>query len=194
MFWMHIGRSSNASSSRDLLETIIMTLARHFQIAPAILAILSLLVVPSVVGQTKGALPPLDHPEVYHSFFFFMEDFGKWLDNRAQQDPANKAKLMESAARYLKVDVSELPKVVGACQSVASKLRQIDIEAHQYWIGESVNRRTPDSGKLSSFAVQRQTAIDDGTDQLKQVLSSAGWNGLRSHINGEHRASIQRHP
>jgi hypothetical protein len=89
-------------------------------------------------GQ-QAVLLPVDHPEVYSSFFFFVEDFSAWLDARAVKTPANKTKLMESAARYLKVDVSELPKVTARCRSVAATLRQTSSDRQKYWEGETQN-------------------------------------------------------
>jgi hypothetical protein len=40
---------------------------------------------------------------------------------------------MQSAARYLKVDVSELPKVVATCRILAATLRQMEGQARQGW-------------------------------------------------------------
>ena len=89
-----------------------------------------------------------------------MEEFGKSLDARgATLSTSNKTKLMQSAARYLKVDVSELPKLTAACQTVTARLRQIGIEAQQYRDGESKNHRDPDRDIVLNFEAQRRAAV-----------------------------------
>lgn len=133
----------------------------------------------------------VDDPELYSSFFFFMEDFSGWLDSRGAANPAAKTKLMQSAARYLKVNVNELPNVTASCRSAAANLRQISVDARGYQDGEAKNGRAPDVAMMAQFEAKRQAAIQSGTAQLKQTLSAASWNGLHSHINGEHRASQQ---
>jgi hypothetical protein len=153
--------------------------------------VLCMLVPMSGFGQREAAALPSDDPEVYHSFFFFMENFGQWLDARALQVPAKRANLMASAARYLKVDVSELPKLVAHCRSVSATLRQIDAEALQYWTAQPGEGKAPDNAILRQFAARRQDAIQAGTQQLAQVLSPASWSGVHTHINGAHRSSIQ---
>jgi len=142
-------------------------------------------------GQQKTLLP-VDHPELYASYFFFMEEFGKSLDARgATISPANKTKLMQSAARYLKVDATEVDKLTVTCQTVTARLRQIGVEDAQYREGESKNHRAPEKKIIQKFEAERQAAIQDGIKQMKQVLSAKGWSGLQAHINGEHRAGVE---
>jgi hypothetical protein len=86
----------------------------------AVLAVCFVLAAGVALGQKESPLPA-DHPEIYYSFFFFMENFSQWLDARAQEAPARKVKLMESAARYLKVDVSEIPKIAAECQAATAR-------------------------------------------------------------------------
>ena len=151
-----------------------------------------------LAGVCFGAEPQArlqkDHPELYSSFFFFVEDFSKWLDARVTQIPANKTKLMQSAARYLKVDPSELPKLTAFCRSVAATLRQIGGDGQKYWDGEQKLQHSPDAEKMRQFSVKRQAAIQAGIDQLKNQLSKASWDGVYAHINGKHRASIRLLP
>ena len=142
-------------------------------------------------SQQQAPLLPADDPRVYSSFFFFMETFASWLDTRVAAVPASRTKLMQSAARYLNVDVSELPKVSATCQLVAAKLRQIGVSARQYWEVESNSHRAPDVTRVRDFEAQRQSAIQDGISELQRELSTSGWNGLREHVNGVHRAGIQ---
>lgn len=126
--------------------------------------------------------PKQDDPILYSSFCFFMEDFSPWLDARAAAVPANKTKLMQSAARYLHVDPSELPKVAATCKSLAATLRQINLTAHNYYQTAVKNRQPLDSATLSSFDTQRQVAIQSGINKLRQELSAAGWSGLYAHL------------
>lgn len=143
------------------------------------------------VGQKQPPLPT-DDPELYYSFFFFMEDFGEWLDMRAVQASDRQAALTASAARYLKVDVDDLPALISSCQSTAADLRIISNDARQYWVSESAKGRHPDPASLRSFEAKRQTAIQDGIDRLQRTLSKSSWTGIHSHINGTHRAMMRR--
>jgi len=162
------------------------------QIAPAILAILCLLPTPSAFGQTAGTLLPPDHPEVYHSFFFFMESFSQKLDEIAQRTPERKTQVMASAARYLKVDEKELPQLFATCRSVAAQLRQIGDDARQFARSESANNEFPRTGSSQDFATRRHATIQAGSDEMKRVLSPGSWTGLHAHINGDYRRSIRQ--
>jgi hypothetical protein len=143
----------------------------------------------SAQNQKKPDLPA-DHPDVYYSFFFFMDDFGNWLNLRATQQPAKQAALLASAARYLQVDVKELPKLISTCQSVTADLRQVSNDAHQYSTNASVQGKAPEPGVLQSYEAKRQATIQNGISQVQQALTPISWNGVHSHINGTHRASI----
>jgi hypothetical protein len=157
----------------------------------AVGGLLGFLFAVTAFGQPKTLLP-VDHPELYASYCFFMEEFGKSLDARGTTISAtNKTKLMQSAARYLKVDVTEIPKLTAACQTVTARLRQIGADAAQYRDGESKNHRDPDRDIVLNFEAQRRAAIQDGISQMRQALSAKGWNGLQTHINGEYRAGVQ---
>ncbi len=157
----------------------------------AALAVVScLMLTPVIIGQ-KGP-PPEDDPEVNYSFFVFMDGFGQWLDGRVQANPARKAKLMESAARYLKISPAELPKVIDACRSTIVELKNIEAQSQAYWRGEVQNGRAPESVRARQFVAMRQATIQVGRVRLQQALSPASWSGLQAHINGEHRLGIQR--
>jgi hypothetical protein len=123
-----------------------------------------------------------------------MEDFGGWLDTRAQQLPASRNQLMASAARYLKIDVNELPRVLAACRVSAAALRQIESDAHQNWLEQSKDGKLPDVAIVQGFVAKRQAAIRSGADQLRAALSVNGWSGLQGYINGEHRSSVHKQP
>lgn len=140
----------------------------------------------------KGPDLPADHPEVYYSFFFFIEGFGRWLDARAIQAPDKQDALVASAARYLKVDIKELPKLISACELVVADLRKINDEAHLYRAGEIANGRTPNAGTVQSFEERRQLGIRDGISRLQNILSEASWKGVHAHINGTHRAMLHQ--
>jgi hypothetical protein len=158
--------------------------------APALASIIPLVFLAAQAqAQAPATLPP-DHPDVYYSFFFFMEDFGKWLDLRATQAPERREALFASAARYLKVDAKELPALTSACQSVASSLRQINRDAHQYRTRIIAAGGKPDPAVTESYEASRQAAIQTGTLEIRSALSPASWSGLHSHINGTHRALI----
>lgn len=134
--------------------------------------------------------PAKDDPSLYASFFFVMENFSTWLDARGAALPANKAKLMQSAARYLHIDVNELPKVSATCQSFAAMIRQINTNARNS-VSSAEKNKLPNLATLHGFEAQRQAAIQAGINQLRQQLSAASWNGLTAHINGDHRNSIR---
>jgi hypothetical protein len=144
----------------------------------------------TIFGQ-KGP-PPADDPEVHYSFFVFMDGFGQWLDGRVQANPARKTKLMESAARYLKITPAELPKVIDASRTAVKELKAIEAQSQTYWRGEVQKGSAPDNARARQFEALRQAAIQTGRVRLQQALSPASWSGLRSHINGEHRLGIQK--
>jgi len=98
---------------------------------------------------------------------------------------------MQSAARYLRVDVTELPKLTAACQTVTARLRQIGNDAQQYRESESKSQKDPDRDIVLNFEAQRRAAIQDDINQMRQVLSAKGWSGLQTHINGEYRSGGQ---
>lgn len=162
----------------------------HVRIA-AVLAVLCLF--PAVGrGQKEPGLPP-NHPELYYSFILFMEDFGRWLDTRSQQlSPQKRTELMASAARYLKVDASDIPKIVATCQSFATRLGQIEQAARQYWLEEKKQGRTPDAAVLKEHSGRREAAIHAGSAQLRAVLSQTSWDGVQRHVNGQLRLSVKR--
>ncbi|HEY3840607.1 MAG TPA: hypothetical protein VGL72_28740 [Bryobacteraceae bacterium] len=140
-------------------------------------------------GQNKGGLPR-DHPELYYSYFLFIEGFGNWLDSQGAQAPGSQAKLMASAARYLKIDVRELPTLIATCRSVSANLRQIGEDSRRALADEAAAGKGRDLLALQVRADRRRAAIQDGISQLQQALSAAGWNAVHAHINGAHRASV----
>jgi len=143
-----------------------------------------------VVGQQRAPDLPPDHQELYYSFFMFTASFGQWLDLEVQKAPERKSELMQSAARYLKVDVKELPRLIDECKAAAAALQKIENDAHQRWNDESNRATGHDPSAHDAFIVSRQAAIQAATAELKQALSEASWNGLSSHINGEHRLHL----
>jgi hypothetical protein len=163
----------------------------RFESALILPALVRLLVPRLALAQKEPDLQP-DDPELYYSFIFFMEDFGKWLDANNQQRPAHKADLMRSAARYLKVDANELPKLVATCSTLAATIRQLENQARSDAQIAFKNGNPPDYPARQAFAAKRQAAIQDATSQIQAALSHGSWDRLRSHINGEHRASLHR--
>lgn len=161
---------------------------RHARTAP--LAAVSFLMLAAATFGQKGPPPP-DDPEVHYSFLIFMDSFGQWLDTRVQANPARKAKLMESAGRYLKITPAELPKVIEACRVAVAELKAIESQSQQYWRGEVQKGKVPDKGRAQQFETMRQAAIQAGRVRLQQALSPATWVSLQAHINGEHRLAIQ---
>jgi len=161
-----------------LLKTVALAVASWLMLAAPML------------GQ-KGP-PPQDDPEVHYSFFVFIDGFGQWLDDRIQANPTRRAKLMESAARYLKITPAELPKVIAACRTAVSELKAIEAQSQAHWRGEVQKGKAPDNARARQFETMRQAAIHGGRARLQQALSTAGWSGLQAHINGEHRLGIQR--
>ena len=158
--------------------------------------LLSLVTLAGLVQTNLASAQQVVHPvtndsSLYGSFFFVMEDFSAWLDARGVTVPANRTKLMQSAARYLHIDVSELPKVSATCQSFAATIRRINTNARSYVDSSVSGKKLPEPALLRGFEAQRQAAIQSGISQLRQQLSVASWNGLTAHINGEHRNSIQ---
>ena len=91
---------------------------KHLALSRIVAALAALSFAGSAADQKTH--PPQDDPVLYSSFFFFMEDFGAWLDARVAAAPASKTKLMQSAARYLHIDPTELPKVTATCRSLAA--------------------------------------------------------------------------
>jgi hypothetical protein len=147
-------------------------------LCPSVLVMLSL---SAQAQQQPEKRFPIDHPELYTSFCFFVDSFSTWLEERAAADPAAKAQLMEAAGAYLKVAADELPKLTAACRALIVELKEIATEAKE-----------PDPDLESSKRVERrQAAIRGGTRRLQQALSPSSWAGLQKHINGEHRANIQ---
>jgi len=140
-------------------------------------------------SQKKATLPP-DHPEVYYSYFFFIEGFGDWLDAQAGQGPAKKSQVMASAARYLKIDVNELPRLIATCRLVTAKLRQLDGDSRRESAAATANGQGHDPWAAQARAAKRQAAIENGVAQLQQALSATSWSAVYGHINGAHRASI----
>ncbi len=157
----------------------------------AALAAASWLILAAAMFGQKGPPPP-DDPEVHYSFFVFMDGFGQWLDARAQENPARKTKLMESAGRYLKISPAELPKVIDACRSAVAELKAIETQSQANWRGDVQNGKTPDNARAQQFEAMRQAAIQAGRLRLQQALSAASWSSLQAHINGEHRLGLQR--
>src|SRR5437879_5983439 len=110
-------------------------------------------------------------PSLYSSFVFFVEDFSAWLDARWTAEPARKVILAESAARYLKVEPTDLPRVTATCRSVAAVLRRIDIAAHNYVQTLAANNGAPDVETMGDFEKRRQAAITAGLNELRQGIS-----------------------
>ena len=158
--------------------------------ATSLAAAIWLMLTATMFGQKSP--PPPDDPEVHYSFFVFMDGFGQWLDSRAQANPAGKAKLMESASRYLKITPTELPKVIDACRSAVAELKAIEAQSQASWRGDVQRGKAPDTAKAQQFEALRQGAIQTGRVRLQQALSPASWSSLQTHINGEHRLGIQR--
>jgi hypothetical protein len=150
----------------------------------------SLLLASLAYGQRNP--PPPDDPEVHYSFFVFMDGFGQWLEARAQENPARRTRLMESASRYLKITPADLPKVIAACRASAVELKAIEAQSKEYWQSEVQKKKIPDNAKARQFEAMRQAAIQAGRTRLQQALPPGSWTGLQAHINGSHRLGIQR--
>lgn len=149
----------------------------------------SLLLASLAYGQRTP--PPPDDPEVHYSFFVFMEGFGQWLEARAQENPARRTELMESASRYQKIAPADLSKVIAACRTSAVELKAIEAQAQNSWREEVQKKNVPDKGQARQFEAMRRAAIQAGRTRLQQALPPVSWNGLQSHINGEHRLRIR---
>lgn len=156
---------------------------------PLIVCFLLSILCPDLKGQAAKRFPA-DDPELYSSFCFFMDSFSTWLDTRAAAKPAGRTQLMQSAAKYIKVDANELTKVVTICRTVTANHLQLSTELKQYMDQRQVNKAKPDAVALSQFEARRQAAIQHAVAQLQSSLSQSSWNGLRTHINGTHRQSI----
>jgi len=157
---------------------------------------LPLLIITSASAQgnsgRKDKHLAVDDPELQASFFLFMEDFSAWLDVRGNANPAKRDPLMASAARYLRVDVKELPKIAATCRSAATNLRRINDSAAKLWADARANGKRPDSAALNVLAAQRFSAIQSAMDDLSRALSSASWDGLHAYINSDHRNTVTR--
>ncbi|MBC8166166.1 MAG: hypothetical protein H7Y20_09875 [Bryobacteraceae bacterium] len=94
---------------------------------------------------------------------------------------------MESAGRYLRIDASEVPKVIAACRTTVAALRQINTSAKQQLETSRRNQQKPDGAAMNSYEIQRQAIIQSAVAEFRRVLSANGWNGLNAHINSTHR-------
>ena len=156
---------------------------------PLIVCFLFSIQCPELKAQAAKRFPA-DDPELYSSFCFFMDSFSTWLDTRAAAKPAGRTQLMQSAAKYIKVDASELAKVVTVCRTITSNHLQISNELKQYMDQRQVSHAKPDASALTQFEARRQAAIQHAIAQFQSSLSQSNWNGLRTHINGTHRQAI----
>jgi hypothetical protein len=156
----------------------------------AVLTVLILAVANPGFAQQKGPDLPPDHPEVYYSFFMFMDNFGQWLANEAEKNPAHAAVLNQSAARYLNVDVKELPSLIDYCRMSAAAIRTAE-DGHRTGVSGGIRSAAgADPSLREALIANRQAAIQSATDGLRRLLSAKSWSGLSAHINVEHRRHI----
>jgi hypothetical protein len=142
------------------------------------------------LGAQPGRALPREDPELYAAFFSFTDHFGGWLDARGAAAPANRAKLMQSAARYLRVDEADLPKLVAVSRAATAELRRIQAESRAYVEAETRNKRRPDVAVLEQFQSRRRTAVAAHVGQVRQGFSPAGWSRLQEYVNVDYRAGI----
>ena len=146
----------------------------------------------AISAQTRSVVPPAEDIEVYYSFFNFHNDFAKWLEKRKTEVPQRAEKLNKAAVDRLKIKDSELGLVTAVSATVTSDLDKLAKEVDNFVEKAKVDKKPPDRASLLAFENRRRQIVLQGVDSLKRSLSPAGWNGLHSHINDEHRLSIRR--
>ena len=139
-----------------------------------------------------GTVPPPDHPEVYFSFFYFHDDFSRWLEGRLAAYPVRASTLTQGAAKMLRVDQTELATISSVSRSVVAQLSALHAEVKAYSDQARANRLALDPATLQQFQARRQQLIAAGVQQLTTTLTSAGWSGLHAYINDVHRQGMRR--
>ncbi len=140
--------------------------------------------------QPNRAHPAQDSPELYTSFFFFVEDFGKWTDARvAAADPSDKTRISNSRARLLGIPAGDFAQLQIISTQVAAQLRTASSDSQSYV--ESARRTgSVDRAVLANFHSRRGQIVQSGAEQLKTSLSPAGWQALHRYINNQHRQHV----
>lgn len=154
-----------------------------------------------VLAQQSGATPLApDSAELYTAFFYFHDDFSRWLDQTkaaapAVAGPVSAAQALDlSVAAHFKIDNADLGKMTGVTQSVMAQFKIIDRDWQTYFNSRAKYEQFPDPATLQQFAQRRSQAAMDGVSQLQKVLSPSSWTGLHDYINNIHRPRYRNVP
>ena len=146
----------------------------------------------SAQNGSSSKHPDQDSPDLYRSFFFFHEDFGKWTDARisAETDSVRRDKILESSAKYLGIVPSEFTALEAVTSKVVGDMRAISDEAHAYVVSLKSKGIPADRKVLAAFEARRLAAVTAGVAQMKNGLSPESWQGLYGYINNQHRQHV----
>ena len=127
-----------------------------------------------------------ESPELYQSFFFFCEEFSKWVDDLGAKEPQRKGEVVRAAAKYLRIRSSEFADLSQISGGVADRVRKSRAALELYLADKSRSRPDGASAELQRFDAERLSAIQDGISGAQRVLSPASWEALRRYINEQH--------
>jgi hypothetical protein len=152
-----------------------------------------LVTLPVFAQQNAGMHPAKDSPELYLSFFFFLEDFQKWTGARVSAEPVRKDQIVNSSAKHLGISPSEFSGVEAVTSKVTAQLRALNDEAHSY-VQSKKGKGDVDYKALAAYNARRNALIQSGIEQIKNSLSAGSWQSLSSYVNNEHRQQITVNP
>ena len=128
-----------------------------------------------------------ESPELYQSFFFFCEEFSKWVEDLGTKEPERKADVVRAAAKYLRISSSEFAGLTQVGGAVADRVRKSREAAQSYAAETSRNHAEVNAAELRRHDTERLSAIQDGISGVQRVLSPGSWEALHRYINEEHR-------
>jgi len=162
------------------------------RLIPISLVVALLLQSAAAQSSIATAVPRSGDPEVYASFFYFHDDFAKWIEERTKADNTHGMKLTQTAGALQKIQVTELPTVTTVSREVIKDLAKVQADRRKFVDQSKTQKKTPDPSTLREYQLQRNLIILSGVLKLRRTLSPASWAGLDSYINTQHRLRIHQ--
>jgi len=165
---------------------------KHRSVIPTLLTLLlscgSLAAQPPPAAPRAFSLFPADSPHLYRFFFYFHDDFNRWLEaQKAGRTPAQIQALDRDVGNHFGLNIVDLIALRTVSLAFAAELLAQDT-AERTHANERARFEQPSvPARLRDIENNRRRIVDRGIAELRARLSLAGWTSFRQYINGTHR-------
>jgi hypothetical protein len=144
---------------------------------------------PPRAGSPAGIfLFPCGFPHLYRFFFYFHDDFNRWLEaQKVGKTPAQIQALDRDVGNYFRLNTADLIALRSVSLAFAAELRAQDAAERTHSNERARFEQPPLRARVEDIENNRRRIVDRGIAELRARLSAAGWSSFRQYINGRHR-------